>query len=248
MGIANDWHNTFRERERIVMDNHLTVKELPESEKPYEKFLNYGPGALSDAELLAVIIKSGTSGLKSVDVAQNFLNLGNKNLMNLYQIPYRDMVSVKGIGKVKAIQLKCIAELSCRIASTRYYSSVCLNSASSIASYYMERMRHENQEQLVVCMFDSKCRLLDDPLITKGSVNCSFVPPREIFIKALEIRAVHLVLVHNHPSGRAVPSAEDNRATERILECGKLLGITLSDHIIIGDGTYYSYRESGVIA
>lgn len=230
------------------MNDHLTVKELPDSEKPYEKFLKYGPSALSDAELLAVIIKSGTNGLKSIEVAQNFLNLKNKNLMNLYEVSYDEMLSMKGIGKVKAIQLKCIAELSSRIAATRYLDRICLNSPDSIAAYYMEKLRHENQEYLITCMFDSKCQLMDDAVITKGSVNSSIVPPREIFIKALEKRAVHIVLVHNHPSGSAVPSREDDEVTDRIAKAGALLGITLTDHIIIGDRKYFSYREAGRIA
>ncbi len=229
------------------MNQNTTIKDLPDSEKPYEKFLNYGPEALSDAELLAVIIKSGTSGLKSVEVAQNFLNQKNHNLMNLYDVSYEEMLKMRGIGKVKAIQLKCIAELSNRITATRYIQKVALRDAHSIAIYFMEKLRHEAQEQLVLCMFDTKCRLIGDELISKGSVNSSIVPPREIFITALKKGAVHIVLLHNHPSGIAAPSKEDDNATRRIAECGQMIGIPLSDHIIIGDHNYYSYRESGLL-
>ena len=229
------------------MDNHLTIKELPDSEKPYEKFLKYGPGSLSDAELLAVIIKSGTNGLKSVEVAQNLLNQQNRNLMNLYDISYEEMIKIRGIGKVKAIQLKCIAELSNRITATKYAKQVTLNDARSIAIYYMEQLRHERQEHLIVCMFDSKCKLIADEILTKGSVNSSIVPPREIFLAALKKSAVHIVLVHNHPSGVATPSTEDHEVTKRIAQAGQLLDIPLSDHIIIGDHNYYSYRESGLL-
>lgn len=229
------------------MDNHLTVKDLPDSEKPYEKFLKYGPGSLSDAELLAVIIKSGTNGLKSVEVAQNFLNQKNRNLMNLYDLSFEEMIKMRGIGKVKAIQLKCIAELSSRIAATKYCRQVSLRDARSIALYYMEQLRHENQEQLILCMFDSKCRLMADEIISKGSVNSSIVPPREIFLTALKKSAVHIVLLHNHPSGVAAPSKEDDEVTKRVAEGGRLLGIPLSDHIIIGDHNYYSYREAGLL-
>jgi len=229
------------------MKEHLTIKELPDSEKPYEKFLNYGPESLSDAELLAVIIKSGTNGLKSVEVAQNFLNQKNRNLMNLFDVSYEEMLHMKGIGKVKAIQLKCIAELSNRITTTRYVQRVALRDARTIAMYFMEKLRHETQELLVLCMFDSKCRLLAEEVISKGSVNSSIVPPREIFLTALQRRAVHIVLLHNHPSGISVPSKEDDEVTRRIAECGQLIGIPLSDHIIIGDHNYYSYRESGLL-
>ena len=229
------------------MNQHLTIKELPDSEKPYEKFLNYGPESLSDAELLAVIIKSGTNGLKSVEVAQNFLNQRNRNLMNLYDVSYDEMLRMKGIGKVKAIQLKCIAELSNRITATRYAQQIALLDAQSIAAYFMEKLRHETQELLVLCMFDSKCRLLAEEVVSKGSVNSSIVPPREIFLLALQKRAVHIVLLHNHPSGVSAPSREDDEVTRRISECGQMIGIPLSDHIIIGDHNYYSYRESGLL-
>lgn len=229
------------------MNQHLTIKDLPDSEKPYEKFLNYGPESLSDAELLAVIIKSGTNGLKSVEVAQNFLNQKNHNLMNLYDVSYEEMLHMKGIGKVKAIQLKCIAELSNRITATKYIQRVSLRDARSIAAYFMEKLRHETQEHLVLCMFDSKCRLIADEVISKGSVTSSIVPPREIFIMALQKHAVHIVLLHNHPSGVSAPSREDDEVTRRIAECGQMIGIPLSDHIIIGDHNYYSYRESGLL-
>lgn len=229
------------------MNQHLTIKDLPDSEKPYEKFMNYGPEYLSDAELLAVIIKSGTSGLKSIEVAQNFLNQKNRNLMNLYDVSYDEMLQLKGIGKVKAIQLKCIAELSNRITTTRYAQQISLRDARSIATYFMEKLRHENQELLVLCMFDSQCRLLAEEVISKGSVNSSIVPSREIFLVALQKQAVHIVLLHNHPSGVSLPSREDDEATRRIAECGQMIGIPLSDHIIIGDHNYYSYRESGLL-
>ena len=229
------------------MNQHLTIKELPDSEKPYEKFLSYGPESLSDAELLAVIIKSGTNGLKSVEVAQNFLNCRNRNLMNLFDVSYEEMLRMKGIGKVKAIQLKCIAELSNRITSTRYAQTMTLQNAESIAMYFMEKLRHETQEVLMVCMFDSKCRLLGEEVVSKGSVNSAIVPPREIFLLALRKQAVHIVLLHNHPSGISLPSKEDDEVTERISECGRMIGIPLSDHIIIGDQNYYSYRESGLL-
>lgn len=225
------------------MNQHLTIKELPDSEKPYEKYMKSGPASLSDAELIAVIIRSGTCGRKSIEVAQDFLNRKNRNLLNLYEISHEDMMKIPGIGKVKAIQLKCIAELSERIARTKYYEKVRLGDAKSIAGYYMERMRHEKQERLLLAMFDSKCRLMEDAVLSIGSATSAFVVPREIFLTALRAGAVHIVLLHNHPSGDPSPSANDDAVTLRLAECGNLLGIPLSDHIIIGDNSYYSYYE-----
>ena len=223
--------------------NYTTVKELPDSEKPYEKFLESGVETLSDAELLAVIIRSGTHGRRSVGVAQDFLGRKDKSLLNLYALSYGDMLKIPGIGPVKAIQLKCVAELSKRIAQTNYQNRLSLSNPRSIAEYYMERLRHEKQEQTMALLFDAKCRLLDDVTLTVGSATAAFVSPREIFLAALSCGAVQLVLVHNHPSGDATPSAEDDIATKRVAECGNILGIPLVDHIIVGDRTYYSYRE-----
>ena len=229
------------------MNHSFTTKELPESERPYEKFWKYGATALSDAELLAIVIKSGSSKMTAVDVARSFLSQKDRNLMNLYEMSYDEMKKIHGIGDVIAMQLKCIAELSTRIANTRHFEGIQMRSAATVEEYYMEQLRHEQQEKLIVCMFDSKCKWLGDSVVTTGSVSSSIVPPREIFICALEKKAVHIVMVHNHPSGRAVPSGEDNTVTARIAEAGKLLGIALSDHIIIGDRTYFSYREAGYL-
>mgnify|MGYP003372570430 FL=1 len=223
--------------------NFTSMKQLPDSEKPYEKFLESGAEALSDAELLAVIIRSGTQGKKAIEVAQDFLAQGSRNLLNLYELSFEEMKQVHGIGTVKAIQLKCAAELSKRIAKTRYQDSLSMNHPQTIADYYMERMRHEKQERLVVLFFDSRCRLLSEATVSIGSITQTPVSPREIFLAALRFRAVQIVLLHNHPSGSAQPSVQDDAVTERVRECGCLLEIPLIDHLILGDQSYYSYRE-----
>lgn len=226
-----------------MVQTFTSMKELPDSEKPYEKYLESGAEALSDAELLAVIIRSGTQGKKSIEVAQDFLAQGSRNLLNLYELSFDEMKCIHGIGQVKAIQLKCVAELSKRIAKTRYQDGLSMNHPQTIADYYMERMRHEKQERLLALFFDSKCRLLSDVIMSIGSITATFVSPREIFLTALRHNAVQIILLHNHPSGNANPSPDDDTVTERVRECGTLLGIPLIDHIILGDQSYYSYRE-----
>ena len=173
------------------MKQYVTVKELPESEKPYEKCLQYGPVSLSDAELLAVIIRTGTAGKKSIEVAQEILNQKEKNLLNLYHFSIKELMEIPGIGAVKAIQLKCLAEITKRMTKAVRIREVSLNSASSVASYYMEELRHENRERLLVCMFDSQSVLLGDEVISIGTVNSSLVSPREIFLRALARQAVY---------------------------------------------------------
>lgn len=219
---------------------------MPESEQPCEKCYQYGAQSLSDAELLAVILRSGTKGLTALQLAQTILAQKNKNLLNLIDMNQEEMRQIPGIGRVKAVQLKCIAELAGRIAKTSRSKDVCLNEPASIAAYYMETLRHEPKEKLILAMFDAKSNLLGDEVISIGTATYSLVSPREIFLKALEYQAVHIVLLHNHPSGDPSPSEADINVTKRVTECGDILGIVLADHIIIGDNRYISFRENGL--
>lgn len=228
------------------MNLHITMKEMPESEQPCEKCYQYGAQFLSDAELLAVILRSGTKGLTALQLAQTILAQKNKNLLNLIDMNQEEMRQIPGIGRVKAVQLKCIAELAGRIAKTSRSKDVCLNEPASIAAYYMETLRHEPKEKLILAMFDAKSNLLGDEVISIGTATYSLVSPREIFLKALEYQAVHIVLLHNHPSGDPSPSEADINVTKRVTECGDILGIVLADHIIIGDNRYISFRENGL--
>ena len=233
-----------REQKRGNVTQHITARELPVSERPYEKCLLAGPQALSDAELLAVILKSGSREMNVVALAQTILQADGKNLLNLYHMSVEELMRFPGIGRGKAIQLKCVAELSRRIARTDRGERVCLSDAESVAAYYMERLRHETQEQLLVSMYDTKCHLIGDSVIATGSVSAVPGSPREIFLRLFEKKAVSFILLHNHPSGDPTPSREDYTLTQRLKACGELLDVELSDHIIIGDNRYYSFREN----
>ena len=210
----------------------MTAKNLPVSEQPYEKCLKSGAASLSDAELLAVIIRCGTNGSSSTEVAKHVLSKRTGNLLGLYQMSLKELQEVPGIGKVKAIQLKCIAELSKRIAQTGRQQAVVMQNAFSVADYYMEQLRHEEKE---------------DSILSIGTVNASLISPREIFLKAFEYHAVHMILVHNHPSGNPLPSRQDIEVTRKIVEGGRLLEIELADHIIIGDKKYFSFKEQEML-
>lgn len=225
--------------------SHLIAKELPVCERPYEKCLNYGVQYLSDAELLAVILKTGTRTQNVVQLAQSLLSGHNENLLNLYDLSMEEMIRFSGIGKVKAIQLKCIAEISKRIAAARRKEQVRLGNSKAVAQYYMERMRHEKKEHMIVSLFDTKGQLIDDEDIAIGTIRSVLSSPREIFLSALQKQAVQIILLHNHPSGEPQPSTDDIRLTRRVKECGDLLEIQLIDHIIIGDNNYYSFAENG---
>ena len=226
------------------MSKHFTIKNLPESERPYEKFVKYGAENLSDAELLAIIIKTGTAKENSVDIARQILQGNHNNLLNIYDLSYREMMQYPGIGSIKAIQLKAVAELSKRIARTKSGYDFRLDNPFSIADYYMEHLRHCKEERLICAFFDSKCHFLGDVIITKGAVNYAYVSPREIFRHAFDYEAVQFVLIHNHPSGDPTPSKDDLQITNRIRKGAQILELELIDHIIIGDNKYYSFHEN----
>ncbi len=229
------------------MHEKNNIKELPVSERPYEKFLMYGPEGLSDADLLAILVNSGTSQYSSLDISKMLLKDKQGNLLNLYDYSYDELLRFPGIGKVKAIQLKAIAELSRRISQTDKRSKLTLDSPKSIAEYYMEQLRHENQEYVLCAYFDAKSRLLGDYFVSKGTSCSSYVVVSIILKKALEKNALKLVLLHNHPSGDPSPSQDDIRVTQKLTEGCRLLDLVLCDHVIIGDNRYYSFFEHNLM-
>lgn len=226
------------------------MKNLPEEQRPYEKCFLQGESTLSDSELLAVILRSGTQGQNSLALANEILaymnTLSYPGLTGLLHVSAEDLMRIHGIGRVKAIQLKCIGELSRRIAMTSARSRLILNDPSSIAAYYMEQLRHEEQEMVISLMTDTRGHFLGDKMLTKGTADGSLVTPREIYMEALRRHAMNLVLVHNHPSGNPAPSGQDMEITARIYQAGEILGIHLLDHIVIGDRNYCSFREEGL--
>ncbi len=225
-----------------------TMKDLYKEERPYEKCLSSGASVLSDTELLAVILRSGTLGETAVQLAGRILSLsGYEGLAGFGKVPMERLLELKGIGAVKAVQLKCLAELAARMAKASAGERLSFETPSTVADYFMEDLRHEEQEQLIVLFLNTRSKLLKEKLMFKGTVNASLVSPREIFLEALEVHAVYLVLVHNHPSGDAAPSEEDIRMTGRICQAGELLGIQILDHVIIGDHCYSSMRELGIL-
>lgn len=228
-----------------------TIRELPKSQRPYEKCIREGEGTLSDSELLAVILRCGTRGRSSLSLANEILkrtkNSSFPGLLGLLHLSRTDLMKINGIGEVKAVQLKCIGELSKRMASAAARPQLSFQNPVTIARYYMEQLRHEEQELLYCMMLDSKNHLLGERLLSRGTANATLITPREVFVEAVRCHAVSLILVHNHPSGDPNPSHGDREVTSRIYQAGELLGIHLLDHIIIGDQRYMSFREQGLM-
>ncbi len=221
----------------------MNIKEMPSVDRPYEKCLRYGTGALSDAELLAVVLRTGSKGCDALDLAGRILLKDNGGLLNLHDMSISELCSFEGVGRVKAVQMKCIARISERIASSVRSKGVSLDSPGKVADYYMERLRHEKKEVLLLCMMDIRSHIIADEVISVGSATASVAGPREVFMAALNHGAVSMIMLHNHPSGDPAPSSADIEVTERIAYVGRMLEIPLNDHIIIGDNCYYSFRE-----
>ena len=221
------------------MNDNRKIKEIPNENRPYEKCLKLGAQALTDEELLAVLLRSGSSGSSSLELAGEVLHLSRDK-------EGQQLKSIRGIGTVKAVQLKCIGELSKRIAVSVAEKGVSFDHPASIANFYMEQLRHQEQELLLCMMLDCKNHRLGEETVFKGTVNMSLVNPREIFLAALSYHAVGILLVHNHPSGDPTPSKADLNITKRVQNAGAMLGIPLLDHIIIGDCRYISFREQGL--
>ncbi len=215
---------------------------------PYEKFIQYGPAALSESELLAIILRTGTKDLNAVDIAAQILSLGRypkEGLLGLYDLSLDDLCEIKGVGEVKAVKLKALTELSMRIHEAKAEKRFCATDPSSVADYFMEKLRHLDNENVFLVGVDSKSGLLFVSKLSEGSVNMSLISPRNVFIEALSGKAVNIILLHNHPSGDPTPSRSDREFTRRIIELGELLEIRLLDHIVIGDNSYFSFKEEG---
>jgi DNA repair protein RadC len=224
------------------------MKDLPEFERPYEKLEYFGAEVLSDAELLAIIFRTGSRNMRAVELAQKLLSFEKEEgLHGLYQYSLEELMNINGIGKVKAIQIKAVLELSKRISRHEGRLKYRINSPGSIAAIYMEEMRYLKQEHFKIVLLDTKNQILCDKDITKGSINSSIVHPREVFNYAIKKSAAGIIMLHNHPSGDPSPSKEDIEVTQRMIQAGDLIGIRILDHLIIGDGQYVSLKEKGVI-
>lgn len=225
------------------------IKEMLKEERPYEKCMGYGAASLTNAELLAVLLRTGTKGLSALDLARHLLSpkCGEEGILNIHQLTLEKLKKIKGIGTVKAVQILCLSELTKRLAKASAREGLILNLPSTIAEYYMEDMRHQKQEHMKLLMLNTKSKLVGECDISKGTVNASLVSPRELFIEALAKNAVAIILLHNHPSGDPTPSSSDIALTQRVKEAGALIDIELLDHIIIGNNCYISFAEQKLL-
>ena len=225
----------------------MKLKELPEMERPYEKLELHGANSLTMSELIAIIIRSGTRELTSVEVAQELLSDAEKqnSITFLQDISLEQLKEKKGIGRVKAIQLKAVWELIKRSSKPIALKKHKILSPSNAAEFLMEDLRYLKQEMVVVILLDVKNEIIKTVTVAIGGLSQSGVEAREIFKEPIKNSASSIILAHNHPSGDPSPSDSDIVFTKRIYDAGKIFGIEVLDHIIIGNGIFSSLKKMG---
>lgn len=223
----------------------MKINEIPNCDKPYEKMQNLGEKHLSNSELLAIILRSGSKKHSVLELAHQILTIGGSGttLATLNQYSLKDFENISGIGKIKAMQLKALLELSKRISKDNYPDKPLLNQPKIIADLYTQELRHLDHEELWLLSLDVKARLITKDIVFKGAISSCTISPREIFVTALSNKAARIILLHNHPSGNPNPSTDDISVTRQIYSLGEMLGMNLEDHIIIGDNKFISLRE-----
>ncbi|QSZ27870.1 DNA repair protein RadC [Aceticella autotrophica] len=225
-------------------DSGITIKDLPEDDRPRERLIKYGSGVLSNAELIAIIIGTGNKDESAILLSQRLIGEG-RGLKYIMDTGVERLSETKGIGKAKAAKLKAALELGRRIALSGYNESIAVKKPDDIIGFMMDEMRYLKKEYFKVVMLNVKNKIIAVDTISIGSLNSSIVHPREVFKAAIERTASSLILVHNHPSGDPSPSNEDIEVSKRITQSGNILGIKVLDHIIIGDGIGISLKEKG---
>ena len=229
------------------MDNNLKILDLPLSERPLEKLLSLGAESLSNSELLAIILRCGVRGENVLSLSQRILSelQGLDGIMNA---SYDEITSINGIKKVKASQILAMAEIFRRFNTLKSNrNEIKISTPKDIYEMLMNEMSNLNQEVLKLVVLNTKNKVIRVKDVFKGSLNSSIVHPREIYSEAVKYGGASIIICHNHPSGDSTPSKEDINTTTRIKECGKIIGIELLDHIIIGNNEYTSLKEKGII-
>ena len=219
------------------------MKELPIDDRPREKLINNGAATLTDSELLAILIGSGTQEKSALDIARD-LTADNGILKNIALVhDVKELAKTKGLGRAKAAIIIAALELGRRIAGAEPLSRESITSPEDGVALLMPRLRYESKEHFLVVLLNSKNKVLDVEQISEGSLNSSVVHPREVFAPAVLHHAAAILTAHNHPSGDPTPSKEDKDLTNTLVQAGKYMGIPVLDHIIIGDAKYFSFKE-----
>jgi DNA repair protein RadC len=225
---------------------YKSIKNWPEGERPRERLLKHGAHNLSEAQLLAIILRTGGGGKSAIDLAIEILN-SFENLKNIENASLNEFASFKGMGNAKVAQLKAAFELGRRLLEEPHEKGPIFSSGHDVYLYYQQRLKNLKKEVFRCAMLDAKNRIVRDCRISEGTLTHSLIHPREAFRDAIKEAAASVIFIHNHPSGDPNPSREDILITERLVDVGELIGIKVLDHVIIGDDKYTSMMEKGFI-
>jgi len=223
------------------------IKDLPINERPREKLINQGPDKLSNTELLAILIKTGSKNKSSIEIASEIIQLMKNGINELNNITVQELCKINGIGEAKAAYILSAVELAKRINMDHFLIKEKILSPEDVYSIVAQDMRYLKKEVFRVVFLDTKNKVIDYEDISVGSLNASIVHPREVFNRAIKKSSAGIILIHNHPSGNSKPSDEDIKITKRLIKAGELLGINVLDHVIIGVGEYFSMKEEKMI-
>ncbi|MFS0822539.1 DNA repair protein RadC [Bacillus sp. 1P02SD] len=224
----------------------LMIRDYPQDERPRERLVSDGADSLSNHELLAILLRTGSKEELVIQLSNRLLH-HFEGLRLLKDASVEEITSIKGIGKAKAVQIMAAIELGRRIGKLQYEDRYVIRSPEDGAKYVMEDMRFLTQEHFVCLYLNTKNQVIHRQTIFIGSLNASIVHPREVYKEAFRRSAASIICIHNHPSGDPAPSREDIEVTKRLVECGRIIGIELLDHLIIGEHKYVSLKEKGYV-
>jgi len=222
------------------------IKDIIKEERPRETLLKKGETYLSDSELLAILINNGTRDKSAIILAREIIETSD-GIRNLSNITVEELSKIKGIGLAKACRIISALELGRRVSVASEMQKFKISSPQDIGNVYMEELRYKKKEIFRVVLLNTKNVIIGSKDISEGSLNASIVHPREVFLEAIKKSANKMILMHNHPSGDPTPSSEDINITKRLISAGQIVGIEILDHVIIGDGSFYSFKENGQI-
>lgn len=219
----------------------------PESDRPREKLIEHGPATLSNAELLAILLRTGdaSSGQSALDHGRTLVTRFGDSFRELEEASITELCEVKGIGPAKATQIQAALEIAKRFSQEEIRRGESFRSSADVFNHYREQLGSLKKEEFHVLLLDAKNRKLKDVRVSEGSLTSSLVHPREVFQPIIRESAAAAILIHNHPSGDPMPSQEDLQITQRLRDAGEMLGVHILDHLIIGKGRYVSFVDDG---